>query len=726
MTSILHQQHADPWSTSLLDVASLNARVSDAVLAAIDSARGAALAGGPDRHSHSFLVLGPAGAGKTHLFARLRRSAGARAAFVLLRPELAVEPTPRHVLAQAVDALRRPIPEQPERSQLDVVVGSAVSVLNGAGARWPAVALDQLRAAPDRERQDALERAVDVIERSHPEIEPDWLVRFLALPFAGGADRRAAFQWLSGREPDVLQLERLGFRDPLPEASVLPALRTLSAVASFSAPFVVVFDQLENLVDEDGGTGRIHSHARLFCELHDTVPGLVLVQMSLEAEWQRRISPALASSERSRMEAAVLRLVLPTPPQRAELMEAWLGALPPEARRPLPWPFAAESWQMWQDALGVTPRMLMIAAREALERGIAAAASLDSEAEAGAGAAGEPVGPLEPASLADSLDDLWDEHVDQARAAIDEAASAGHPVDGGRITSGVTAALRLLGAAVEVASARQPHQLRVGDGPAPVDLYVVQKAHPRSVAAQLERAAQAAATRPVVALREAARPFPPSWRQVAAHLEALVDRPRARWLELGHDEVASLLAVHDLLASARSQDLAGVDGRPIPESDVRSWAREQLGIRGWRAIAALLEPGAADEDREPGPPRAAPIALVPALPRDARKAGEDRGEPPPRPAPIALVPALPRDARKAAGPTHPADHPAPGGVLSAADPVVAAIRRLRLASIDRILREARAVDPELMLSSALDRLRALASRLRWFGRSLVWWEEDDR
>jgi hypothetical protein len=683
--SILHQQHADPWSTSLLDVASLNARVSDAVLAAIDSARGAALAGGPDRHSRSFLVLGPAGAGKTHLFARLRRSAGARAAFVLLRPELAVEPTPRHVLAQAVDALRRPIPEQPERSQLDVVVGSAVSVLNGSGARWPAVALDQLRATPDRERQDALERAVDVIEKSHPEIEPDWLVRFLALPFAGGADRRAAFQWLSGREPDVLQLERLGFREPLPEASVLPALRTLSAVASFSAPFVVVFDQLENLVDEDGGTGRIHSHARLFCELHDTVPGLVLVQMSLEAEWQRRISPALASSERSRMEAAVLRLALPSPLERADLVEAWLGALPPEARRPLPWPFAADSWQVWRNALGVTPRMLMIAAREALEHGEAA--------EAGGGGARQPADAADPASLADTLEGLWDEHVDQARAAIDEAASAGHPVDGGRITSGVTAALRLLGAAVEVASARQPHQLRVGDGPSPIDLYVVQRAHPRSVAAQLERAAQAAATRPVVVLREAARPFPPSWRQVAAHLSALVSRSRARWLELGRDEVASLLAVHDLLASARSQDLAGVDGRPIPEDEVRNWARANLGLRDWRAIAALL--GGAD---------AAAI--------------EDRDEPelPPAP-PIALVAAAPRQARPV---------PPQGAAFSAADPVVAAIRRLRLASIDRILREARAVDPDLMLSAALERLRGLASRLRWFGRSLVWWEEDDR
>jgi hypothetical protein len=67
----------------------------------------------------------------------------------------------------------------------------------------------------------------------------------------------------------------------------------------------------------------------------------------------------------------------------------------------------------------------------------------------------------------------------------------------------------------------------------------------------------------------------------------------------------------------------------------------------------------------------------------------------------------------------------PQPALSLADPVVAVIRRLRLASVDRILREARAVDPDLMLAAALERLRALASRLRWFGRSIVWWEEED-
>jgi hypothetical protein len=530
---------------------------------------------------------------------------------------------------------------------------------------------------------------VEVIESFHPQVEPDWLARFLALPFASGPDRRAAFQWLSGREPDQLQLERLGFREPMPEASVLPALRTLAAVASFSAPLVVVFDQLENLVDDRGSTGAIHNHARLFCELHDTVPGLVLMQLSLDSEWERRISPALGLPEKSRLEARVLTLALPTPAQRAELVEAWVGALAPAEHRPLPWPFTGEGWQRWQTGPGVTPRMLMIAAREALERGAEveppAPAPVPAPAPDQAPEPARSTAPTPPAAPpftvpapapapdghGESLEDLWQEQLGLARAIIDEAADAGHPVDGGRITSGVAAALRLLGTPFEVAAVKEPHQLRTG-GETTADLFVVQRAHPRSVAAQLERASEAARTRPVVAVREAARPFPPGWRQVAGNLAGLTAQPRARWLELSRDEVANLLALHDLLAAARSQDLPGADGRPIAEADARAWAREHLGIREWSAIAALQRGPAGGAESRPPVPLARRAITAPAR-----------------------------------------------------DPVVAAIRRLRLASVDRIVREARAVDPELLLSTALERLRALAARLRWFGRSIVWWDDED-
>ncbi len=680
MSTLFHQLHADPWSTSLVDVGSLNARASDAVLSAIDAVRGAAFGDALARQSRSILVVGPAGAGKTHLFARLRRRAGSRAAFVLLRPELAVDPTPRLVLAHAIDALRRPVPGQ-DLTQLDVAVGSALSIVRSGHARWPFAALDQLRTLGEPERREAIDRVVDEFEKKHPEVDLDWLSRFLELPFAASPDRRAALQWLSGREPNAHQLARLGMREPLPDASVMPALRTLGVVASFGAPLVIVFDQLENLVEEGGATGRIHAHARLFSELHDAVTGLILVQMALDSEWQSRISPALGAAEKSRLEARIITLDLPDADQRLALLDAWLTGV--ADRQPPPWPFTAAGWERWQSAPGVTPRRLMIAAREALE---------GDESEK----------PPDVEASPDRLDELWHEHLTLARVAIDDAMAAGRPLDTEHITSGVAAALRLMDAYFKLGGPRDPHQLRAGEAGSATDLFVVQKANPRSVAAQLDRAREAAGRRRVVAVREAARPFPPTWERVSASLDQLVRTPNAVWLELARYEVSRLIALHDLLAAARSQDLAGRDGRPISEPVVRDWALRELGVAGWTVITAIL-----GNEEVIGAPVPVPVPH-PHYPMD--------DEPPP--------PQLPPPRTAAARPARPwksaPQHPT---ALDTKDPISAAVDRLRLASVERILREARAVDPALTLAATLERLRALEPRLMWFGRSIVWWEE---
>src|SRR5205823_1229856 len=144
--SPFEREHADAWSNDLVDVEDLNKPVSDAMLRAIDHLRDVSRRDPEHLRAESILILGPAGAGKTHLFARLRRKCGPRAAFVLMRPEIAVDPTPRHVLAAAVDALyRRPFGA--ETKQLEAVVGSALALLEGQGAQWPNAFLDELRSA---------------------------------------------------------------------------------------------------------------------------------------------------------------------------------------------------------------------------------------------------------------------------------------------------------------------------------------------------------------------------------------------------------------------------------------------------------------------------------------------------------------------------------------------------------------------------------------------------
>jgi hypothetical protein len=442
-------------------------------------------------------------------------------------------------------------------------------------------------------------------------------------------------------------------------------------VASFGAPLVIVFDQLENLVEEGSATGRIHAHARLYSELHDAVPGLILVQMALDTEWQARISPALGAAEKSRLEARVLTLDLPDADQRLALLEAWLTAVDPQKRPP--WPFSPAGWAKWQKAPGVTPRRLMIAAREALE---------GDESEK----------PPDIDASPERLEELWQEHLTLARTAIDEAMAAGRPLDAGHLTSGVAAAVGLLDEVFQVGTPRDPHQLRAGEGERAADLFVVQKAHPRSVAAQLERARDAASRRRVVVVREASRPFPPTWKQVTASLDKLLRTQNAIWLELALYEVSRLLALHDLLAAARSQDLAGKDGSPIAEPIVRAWARKELGVAGWTVVTALL--GSSESDSE-GP---VPVPVP-------HWASED---------PV-VTPVPPRRLRS--------EPRRSDTMLDPSDPVAAAVSRLRLASVERILREARTDDPALSLGVTIERLRALEPRLMWFGRSIVWWED---
>src|SRR6185503_1682003 len=140
------------------------------------------------------------------------------------------------------------------------------------------------------------------------------------------------FAWLSGREPSHIELDRVGAPGPLADLEVLPALQTLGVAASFGAPLVLVFDQLENLAEEASKVARILAHARLVSELRDRMHGLVIVQMALDAEWMNRIHPALHASDRDRLEETIKTLSLPTAEERLSLLRRWRDELPPAER----------------------------------------------------------------------------------------------------------------------------------------------------------------------------------------------------------------------------------------------------------------------------------------------------------------------------------------------------------------------------------------------------------
>src|SRR4051794_17969866 len=95
--TFLDSLHADPWAEQFVDLPSLNSSVSEAIERSIAKTRTVARTEPQALRSSSLVVLGPPGAGKTHLFSRLRSRLGPHAVFVHLRPLVHMEITPRFV-----------------------------------------------------------------------------------------------------------------------------------------------------------------------------------------------------------------------------------------------------------------------------------------------------------------------------------------------------------------------------------------------------------------------------------------------------------------------------------------------------------------------------------------------------------------------------------------------------------------------------------------------------
>jgi hypothetical protein len=184
--------------------------------------------------------------------------------------------------------------------------------------------------------------------------------------------------------------------------------------------------------------------------------------------------------------------------------------------------------------------------------------------------------------------------------------------------------------------------------------------HPRSVNAALGRAAQAASARPLAILRERALDFPPTWKQTLARRAELERIPGVRWIMLERDEVTQLLALESLLAAARSRDIDDEAGRVIEERDVRDWVARTRGVAQWTAVRSLLGDS---------PPE---IESVP----------EERARPP-------------------------------------SDVTLAVLSRLRLASLDRLVREVARIDATATRGSVMSELEAASDRVKWFGRSIA-------
>ncbi|MDC3987653.1 hypothetical protein [Polyangium jinanense] len=668
--------HADAWDPAPIDVSSINERASSLVRAHIEQLRDAGAREGTAARSTSILLLGPAGIGKTHLFTRLRKQVGPRAVFVHTRPEVGVDPSPRHVLSATLRSLRQPVIQQQHR-QIDVIVGAMLATLQGGRPRFPLSFIDDCSRQPPDTQREILSHAVAQTEDRFPDTSARYLEHLLALPFADRMRQRALFAWLSGDEPSQSQLDMIGERAALREDDLILALRTLGVVAAFGAPIVLVFDQLENLAEEEGKTGRIIRHARLVSELRDTVRGLVIVQMALDAVWMQRIHPVLHASMRDRLEEKIEHLALPTPEQRRELIERWRSALPEEEKsKPFPYPFSTRQVDAWLAAPGMTPRMLMQSCGEAYLR-----RTLPEAEEA------EPV----DTSPDERLAVAWQEHLGRARKRIDEAAAQAQGVAAESIRAGLLAALTVAQVKAETGETEGAPALRIRMADGGCEMLFVQQAHHTSLARVLRAAIALADERKVLLLREQAFAIPPTWKEVHKLLAAFTGKAYASFLPIEREALARLLAVERLLGAARSQDLSDDAGKIIPYDTVMDWARRTLGCNAWGPVEALFGT------------TTAPVS-VPSAPRPP--------EPPPTPADPNAAPPRPRE--EEASPRATTKTPADG-------PVLRELRKLRVASIDRLVREVRACDPMATRASIMEELAKLP--IKRFGGAIIALEE---
>jgi hypothetical protein len=283
-----------------------------------------------------------------------------------------------------------------------------------------------------------------------------------------------------------------------------------------------------------------------------------------------------------------------------------------------------------------------------------------------------------------ALAQAWEKHLLSARAALDEAGEDRRSADPARLVGGMASALRFAdGVTTTRVDARQHLQLLVRLGDRTHAIALLQQTHPRSAMAVLERAADALAKDAVVLIRERSIEFPPTWKKVQATLVAIV-RKGGRSITLERDDTARLLALESFLAAAKSRDLEDASGRAFGDREVADWIAGTLRVTEWPIVTAITG-RSGDHDAEEDPVG---------------------GAPPSEPSP--------KSQRKTAG-----DKAGGAGAGDTVATIKTCMGQLRVASLERLVREVVRAKPDATRTDVVTALDAMPEQVRWFGRSIV-------
>ena len=513
--------------------------------------------------SLGIVIHGQAGAGKTHLLARLRRHlferlpeppAVGRPVFAWLKLDADPSHLWRHVRRHLVRDLCRsgpPLPGWSEPvSQLELLLLVRIAELRAADLDlelwWQWLRTD----APQE-----LSESVTALGRSLQ--WPFSLTRAVGQYLCG--DRDAAESWLRGDVLPESVVDQLGLAHAPEddggggEETARDVTLGLLRLATAASPAVICFDQVEAVVRNPKDNTALFAFGRLIATLHDETNYCLLVTCVQSAFLDRQLEQ-IRGADRDRMASYGRRALLPVGwPEAEELVRLRLRqGLPPELFRDAGvWPLDEQQLRQFVEERAPTPRELLrwcavqFAERAGRElKQVATEVALEEEFyRLLAHRVAVPVSEA-PAVCAHGLALLL--------YALDSSWLHAEPP-----TSDVDLCLSYGGKRVCVVYVGEPSMRRL-----------VHRFRRLCEWFRHERATS------LVLLCDPRTPLSATARRTVEYFEEL-RRLGAHVAEIDSDALAALNAVRQLLSAAKSGDLAP-EGVTIAEQQVRDWLRERL------------------------------------------------------------------------------------------------------------------------------------------------------
>lgn len=279
--------------------------------------------------SRGILLLGEAGAGKTHLLMRAAQHLAKKNHILFVRRPNVEDAVAQHVWAEIIRSLAREVPSSgTKRTQLDEFLAYVLySVLlpeferdiregneTVRTQRW----LEALRESPFNlldmlgegdSRQANLRtirlRVLRYFQQNHPEVDQQIASALITYCFVSSENKRIVLTWLSGQEIDEREAQRMGLppqwislEEGATDVSVqqrreekaLRAIQSIGALSTYFQPLILAFDQLEGLRDEPRLTRRWGDVVR---EIFTMAPNFLVVTCIFPSLWTDWFEPNL-------------------------------------------------------------------------------------------------------------------------------------------------------------------------------------------------------------------------------------------------------------------------------------------------------------------------------------------------------------------------------------------------------------------------------------------------